>query len=58
MSNRNENFVRQKELVQEMNIMDDVLFAKVAEDIPAIEEILSVLLQEEIELRWTRSQVF
>lgn len=58
MSNRNEHFERQKEMIQQLNVMDDEFFAKVAEDLSAVEEILQVLLQDDaLHLRWTKTQV-
>ena len=53
-----EDFERRREIVRSMNVMDDDLFAKIAEDVPAMEEILSVFLQEpELQLLWSRPQV-
>ena len=55
---RDENFEKRWEIVRRMNVMDDDFFAKVAEDVPAMEELLSVLLQDkELRLLWSRSQV-
>lgn len=55
----NESFNRRKSIVQQMNIMDDDFFHKVAEDCPAMEEILSVLLDKKnLHLLWSRPQVF
>lgn len=42
MSNRDEDYERRREIVRSMNVMDDDFFAKVAEDVAAMEEILSV----------------
>lgn len=53
-----EDFERRREIVRSMNVMDDDLFAKIAEDVPAMEEILSALSQDpELRLLWSRSQV-
>ena len=54
-----ESFERRKSIVQQMNIMDDDFFHKVAEDCPAMEEMLSVLAKEKkVDLLWSRPQVF
>lgn len=58
MSGRDEDFERRREIVRKMNVMDDDFFSKVAEDVPAMEEILSVILQEpKLRLLWSNSQV-
>lgn len=58
MQNREEEFEKQRDIVRRMNIMDDDLFHKVVEDTDAMEEILSVLLQQkELKLLWSRPQV-
>lgn len=36
----------QQELIQQMNLMDDVFFQKVAEDKAVCEEILQIILQK------------
>ena len=58
MQRQDENFEKRWEIVRRMNVMDDDFFTKVAEDVPAMEELLSVLLQDkELRLLWSRSQV-
>ncbi|MCH5337255.1 MAG: hypothetical protein J1E03_00605 [Acetatifactor sp.] len=58
MSGKEEDFNRRREIVRSLNVMDDDLFTKVAEDVPAMEEILSVLSQDpELRLLWSKSQV-
>lgn len=58
MLGRDEDFKKRQEIVRSMNVMDDDLFAKIAEDMPAMEEMLSVFLQDsELRLLWSRSQV-
>lgn len=58
MLNRREEFEKQRRIVRRMNIMDDDLFHKVAEDREAMEEILSVLLQQkDLKLLWSRPQI-
>lgn len=58
MSGRDSDFERCREIVRSMNVMDDDFFAKIAEDVSSMEEILSVFLQEpEFRLLWSRSQV-
>lgn len=58
MSSRDEDYKKRQEIVRSMNVMDDDLFAKIAEDIPAMEEILSVFLQDAgLRLKWSRPQV-
>ena len=53
-----EDFERRREIVRSMNVMDDDLFAKIAEDVSAMEEVLSVFLQDpEFQLLWSRPQV-
>lgn len=46
MQKRRKEFEKQKRIVRGMNIMDDDLFHKVVEDREAMEEILSVLLEQ------------
>ncbi len=59
MVDANDNFEKHKSIVQQMNIMDDDFFHKVAEDCSAMQEILSVLTkQKELCLLWSKPQVF
>ena len=58
MTEKEKDWERLKRIIQEMNIMDDDFFVKIAEDISAMEEILQVFLQDRgIRLKWTKSQV-
>lgn len=58
ISSRDEDYERRREIVRNMNVMDDDFFAKVAEDVSAMEEILSVFLRDsKLRLKWSRSQV-
>ena len=58
MLGRDEDFKKRQEIVRSMNVMDDDFFVKIAEDMPAMEEILSVFLRNpELRLLWSRPQV-
>ena len=46
MSDQDSDFERRREIDRSMNVMDDDFFAKIAEDVSTMEEILSVFLQE------------
>ena len=57
MSEKERDFERRREIILAMNVMDDDFFVKIAEDVGAMEEILTTFLQESVNLSWSNAQV-